>query len=77
MKTITCRLTAGLSAAAIICGALSSLPVTAVDSAEPFRIEGETLEGAETWTSIYETNLPGYSGEGFAYLTNAALSFSR
>lgn len=76
MKTIICRLTAGLSAAVIICGVLSSLPVTAVDSAEPFRIEGEALEGADTWTSIYETALPGYSGEGFAYLTNAALSFS-
>lgn len=76
MKTSANRLTAGFSAGVVICGALSALPVTAADTAEPFRIEGEALTGADTWTSIYETQIPGYSGEGFAYLTNAALSFS-
>ncbi len=35
----------------------------------PYTIEGEDMEGADLWTSIYETQLPGYSGEGFAYLT--------
>ena len=76
MKKTANRLTAGVSAAVIICGALSALPVTAADAAKPFRIEGEALEGAELWTSIYQTEIPDFSGEGFAYLTNAALSFT-
>ena len=76
MKKTANRLTAGVSAAVIICGALSALPVTAADTAKPFRIEGEALEGAELWTSIYQTEIPDFSGEGFAYLTNAALSFT-
>ncbi len=38
--------------------------------------EVETLEGADTWTSIYETQLPGYSGEGFAYQTSNPISFN-
>ncbi|MDE6834816.1 MAG: beta-mannosidase, partial [Ruminococcus sp.] len=39
-------------------------------------IEGEDLEGAELWTSIYENQIPDYSGEGFTYLTGGALSFT-
>ncbi|MBD5159953.1 MAG: beta-mannosidase, partial [Ruminococcus sp.] len=42
----------------------------------PYTIEGEDLEGAELWTSIYENQVPGYSGEGFTYLTSGALSFN-
>ena len=76
MKTFTRRLTAGISAAVIACGAFCALPVTAADAAFPLKIEGENLEGADLWTKIYENELPGYSGEGFAYLTNAALSFT-
>ena len=76
MKAFTYRLTAGISAAVIACGVFGALPVTAADTAFPLKIEGEKLEGAELWTSIYETKIPDYSGEGFAYLTNAALSFT-
>lgn len=69
------RLTAVCSAAAIACGAICSMPVLAVT--DPLvRIEGEDLEGAVLWTSIYEDQIPGYSGEGFTYLTNGALSFT-
>ena len=53
MKTFSRKLTAGISAAAIACGALTVLPVTAADSAAPFRIEGEDLTGADLWTKIY------------------------
>lgn len=42
----------------------------------PYTIEGENMEGAELWTSIYENEIPDYSGEGFAYLTGGALSFN-
>ncbi len=42
----------------------------------PYTIEGENMEGAELWTSIYENEIPGYSGEGFTYLTGGALSFN-
>ena len=38
-------------------------------------IEGESMEGADLWTSIYQTELPGYSGDGFAYLTASPMSF--
>ncbi len=38
--------------------------------------EVETFEGAEVWTSIYENQIPGYSGEGFAYLTATPISFN-
>ena len=42
----------------------------------PFVIEGENMEGAELWTSIYQDEIPGYSGEGFAYLANGEFSFT-
>ena len=50
-------------------------PVNAADTAFPFVIEGEDLEGADLWTSIYQTELPGYSGKGFWYLTASPASF--
>ncbi|MDE6426451.1 MAG: beta-mannosidase [Ruminococcus sp.] len=42
----------------------------------PYTIEGEDLDGAELWTSIYENQIPDYSGKGFVYLTGGALSFN-
>ena len=40
--------------------------------------EVETMEGVDQiWTSIYENQIPGYSGEGFAYLTSNPISFTR
>ncbi|MDE6780554.1 MAG: beta-mannosidase [Ruminococcus sp.] len=41
----------------------------------PYTIEGEDLEGATLWESIYENKIDGYSGKGFTYLTSDALSF--
>ena len=38
--------------------------------------EVETFDGADVWTSIYETQLPGYSGDGFAYLTSNPINFN-
>ncbi|MBQ6180702.1 MAG: beta-mannosidase [Ruminococcus sp.] len=41
----------------------------------PYVIEGENLTGADTWTAIYQNEMPGYSGEGFWYLTASPASF--
>ncbi|MDE5862448.1 MAG: beta-mannosidase, partial [Ruminococcus sp.] len=65
-------------------GMTSAMPISAVEVIEdvpimtkmPYTIEGEDLEGAELWTSIYENQIPDYSGEGFTYLTGGALSFT-
>ena len=69
--------------AASMCGSLvGALPVSVfAEDAEPANVlqlgtyEVETFEGVDqVWTSIYENQIPGYSGEGFAYLTNATLT---
>lgn len=73
MKGFRYRLTAGISAAAIACSVLCAMPSSAADA--DFTIEGEKMEGATLWTSIYQDEIPGFSGEGFAYLTNDTLSF--
>ncbi|MBR0485721.1 MAG: beta-mannosidase [Oscillospiraceae bacterium] len=59
------------------------LPVIAEDTASKTiealplgTYEVETFEGADVWTSIYQTQLPGYSGEGFAYLTASPIYFN-
>lgn len=38
--------------------------------------EDLTLKDLTVWTSIYNTQLPGYSGEGFVYLTNGSIEFT-
>ncbi len=57
----------------------SSVTFPSVISAEStgviFESEVEKISGVESWTSIYETQLPGYSGDGFAYLTNSNIEF--
>lgn len=62
--------------AAALCGTLASLMPATVSAANGLgTYEAETMEGIDqVWTSIYETQLPGYSGEGFAYLTAAPIS---
>lgn len=62
-----------ITAAGVLAVSASILPapVSAIEDGEViFNAECETLDGASLWTSIYETQLPGYSGEGFAYLTS-------
>lgn len=76
MKKIICKLLSAVSAAAVTAaGVPYAAPVQAADTVFPYTIEGESLEGADLWTSIYETKIPDYSGEGFWYLTNASGSF--
>ena len=64
---------------AVQAGAMA-VPQTAVAAEKttsfPYTIEGEDLEGADLWTSIYANEVPGYSGEGFWYLTASPASFT-
>ena len=48
-----------------------------VISSFPATVECEdlNLNGDKVWTSVYEKQIPGYSGEGFAYLSNNPISF--
>lgn len=49
--------------------------VSAIEGGEVLiKGECEDLSGAELWRSIYENQLPGYSGEGFAYVTSKAIT---
>ena len=49
--------------------------VSAIEGGEVLiKAECEDLSGADLWTSIYENQLPGYSGEGFAYVTSKAIT---
>ena len=49
--------------------------VSAEDTGVIFESEVEKIDGVENWTSIYETQLPGFSGDGFAYLTSKNIEF--
>ncbi|MBR4627318.1 MAG: beta-mannosidase [Ruminococcus sp.] len=77
------RLTAAISAAAMAAMQLgvpaSSLTyeeVFAAGTVFPYTVEGEDLEGADLWTKIYANEVPGYSGEGFWYLTASPASLT-
>ncbi len=74
------RSLAVFSAAAISAVQSLSFPavqnVSAADSTQfPYVIEGEDLTDATLWTSIYADEMPGYSGEGFFYLSASPASF--
>ncbi len=72
-----------VTALSLTATAMGSMSVWAADeeleyTQFPFTSECEDLElgeGTTVWTSIYETQLPGYSGEGFVYLTNGSMKF--
>jgi len=77
MKKLIGKVLSAVSAAAVTAAGLPYIaPVKAADTVFPYTIEGEKLKGADLWTSIYETKIPDYSGEGFWYLTNASGSFT-
>ncbi|MBR1899001.1 MAG: beta-mannosidase [Oscillospiraceae bacterium] len=69
------RLLSAVSAAALCGSLIGMMPGTVTAAGGLGTYEVETLEGADVWTSIYENQLPGYSGEGFAYLTASPISF--
>ena len=80
MKSIMQKAVALAVSGVLTMGMAASLPVSYLALAETesnviFQAECEELEGATLWTSIYADEFPGYSGEGFAYLTNETISF--
>ena len=76
MKKIIQRFAAAAVSAALC---VSTLPVfpAAVSAAAypPGTYEVEDFEGVDLWTSLYEVQVPGYSGDGFAYLTSSPIEF--
>ncbi len=78
MKRSLKRFAAALSAAAIAAAGTGTVPVPAdaADTVFPLKVEGESMKGADTWTSVYETQIPGYSGDGFAYIQSGDISFN-
>ncbi|MDE5570191.1 MAG: beta-mannosidase [Ruminococcus sp.] len=79
MKNSLKKCFAALSAMAMTAVSMPYIaPAVAADTdltSFPYTVEGEDLEGATLWESIYENKIDGYSGKGFAYLTSDALSF--
>ena len=83
MKNKIQRLIAIAAAGVMAAAQVSSIPLftaTAADKATaatafPYTIEGEDMEDAELWETIYQTEIPGYSGKGFFYLTAKPASF--
>ncbi|HAG14269.1 MAG TPA: beta-mannosidase [Ruminococcus sp.] len=77
MKKMLQRNISILTAAVTAIASQTFAPLTTGNAAANviLTIEGESMEGADLWTSIYQTELPGYSGDGFAYLTASPMSF--
>ncbi len=67
-----------VTALSLLAVSMPAVSVTAVDDAVttfPFTIEGENMDDVDqVWTSIYENQIPDYSGEGFAYITGNSIS---
>ena len=61
-----------LSSASVLPAAVSD----AADTAFPYTIEAEDMEGASCWTQNYGPAPKAWSGEGFFYLTNETASFN-
>ena len=76
LKRCFSSVAASVLSAVCMTSAVSAETVVAADTSFPYTIEGEDMKGAELWTSIYETELPGYTGKGFAYLNGGEFSFN-
>ncbi len=53
---------------------MSATAETATDVVFKSECEDLELDGCQLWTSVYEKEIPNYSGEGFVYLTNGTMS---
>ncbi|WP_010250795.1 glycosyl hydrolase [Acetivibrio cellulolyticus] len=73
MKKTFGRVLSLLTTAAMACSVLLSMPVSAANSL-PVKVEAEACtlgDGAKIATSVYGTNYPGYSGDGFVWASNS------
>ena len=72
-KTRNQLISAALAAAMgfSVCAAMPALPASALELGT---YEAEALQPDNVWTSIYNDEVPGYSGDGFVYHTNSTIS---
>lgn len=70
--------TAAAAMAAVQCASTGLFNAAAIEDGEViYSGECESFEDVEkVWTSIYETQLPGYSGEGFVYLSGTSYTLN-
>lgn len=77
------RVLAALTASTLAATMSVCMPVTSADDIERVKVdvgstveaEDLTLNGTSVWTSIYQDQFPGYTGEGFVYLTGGNIEF--
>ncbi len=74
MKKMTKKLMAASLAAAMGVSVASAMPKLEASALELGTYEAEVLQPDNVWTKIYETELPGYSGEGFVYHTSSNIT---
>lgn len=76
MKKMLSAVSASVMATALCCSSMPIIGTAEEESNVIFHAEVEelTLNNESVWTSIYENQLPGYSGEGFVYLTGGSVS---
>ncbi|MBR6623785.1 MAG: beta-mannosidase [Ruminococcus sp.] len=80
MKNKFRRSAAFLSAAAMTAAMAGSAGVVTTTAETemtvfPYTIEGENMTDATFWDKIYADEFPGFSGDGFTYITNDKASF--
>ena len=77
MLKIIKKIASAVTAAMMLSAMASAVPAGAAETDVIFDDECENLEldGLDVWTSIYDEQLPGYSGEGFVYLTGGTMRF--
>lgn len=77
MLKIIKKIASAVTAAMMLSAMASAVPAGAAETDVIFDDECENLEldGLDVWTSIYDKQLPGYSGEGFVYLTGGTMRF--
>ncbi len=74
MKTLSKKLAAASAAAAMCFSLCSVMPQYRASALELGTYEAEVLEPTNVWTSIYDTQVPGYSGDGFVYHTSSTIT---
>lgn len=65
-----------VSACSALSGSIAAETETVVRGLGTYEAEELDIGGQDIWTSVYEKQLPGYSGEGFIYLTSTPFSMS-
>lgn len=81
-RALSLSAAAALAAAQCVSSGIAGTVAADTDASSfIYTIEGEDMtnddgSAAQLWTSIYENQIPGYSGDGFVYLTGGTLSFT-